>query len=273
MQPMIRELLDEKYGKEIISDLLINGRLNLSRQAVKGTKSKMVNDQMRKMIDLNLLTEADYEKGKPWAFDISSTFADLTKTSKIPIMILGEDPHVQHNDYQAVYGFAPNGEDFKKEEIKDKFKQHIIRLFYSKTEIQEKSDTEILEFLSKFYVADLCHFTPQGADNRKDELENWTKIKTNTAKYFLKREIEAIKPNLIITHGKFSRENLSKILGIEINEAGKIGQRYYRGQYDGITIIGLSHLGSRNTIAHWNKYIDDTRENLMKKLTEINYLP
>jgi hypothetical protein len=262
---MIKELLEEKYGKEIISDLLINGRINLSRQAVNKTKTKMVDDQMRKMIDLNLLTEADYEKGKPWAFDISSTFADLTKISKIPIMIIGEDPHVQSNDYQAVYGFAPNGIDFKKESIKDKFKKHIIRLFYSETEFQEKSDADILEFLSNFYVADICHFTPQGADKRKEELENWEKIKINTANYFLKKEIEVIKPDLIISHGKFSRENLSKILGIEIKEAGKIGQRYYEGQYGGITILGLSHLGSRNTIFHWNKSIDDTREELIKK--------
>lgn len=261
---MIKEFLEKKYGKEIISNLIKNGRINLAKQAPKGTKQDLVDSQIKKMIELGLLSEEDFESGKPWAFDISSTFADLTETSRIPVMIIGEDPHVQYNDYQAVYGFALNGSEFRKEKITDKFKQHILSLFYTNEEIQEKTDSEILEFLSNFYVTDLCHFTPQGADNRKLELKSWTAVKERTARYFLEKEIEVVRPKYIVTHGRFSRENLAKILGVEIIEAGKIGQRFYRGEYKGIQIIGLSHLGSRNTIGHWNKFIDQTRELLIK---------
>ncbi len=36
----------------------------------------------------------DYEKGKPWAFDISGTYADLKETTNLPVMMIGEDPKV-----------------------------------------------------------------------------------------------------------------------------------------------------------------------------------
>lgn len=266
---MLRNLLEEKYGTEIISDLISNGRINLENQALKGTKTEIVNRQMKKMIDLGLLTESDFKEGKPWAFDVSSTYADLSKTNRIPIMIIGEDPHVQDNDYQSVYGFAQEGIKFKKEHIKDKFKIFLTRLFYSQKEIDQMSNNQMLDFLSKFYVSDLCHFTPQGNDNRKEDLKNWTTIKENTAKHFLLREIEIINPNFIITHGGFSRKYISKILETEMLESGTIGYKYYLGNYKDIKLIGISHLGSGHTTGHWNKNIDLTRENLIKPIINL----
>ncbi len=120
-----------------------------------------------------------------------------------------------------------------------------------------------------FYVSDLCHFTPQGHDKRKEELTNWTKIKENTARHFLTKEIEAINPDFIITHGGFSRKYISKILKIDIMESGTIGNKYYLGNYKSIPIIGISHLGSGHTTGHWNKYIDLTRDSLIKKLIRL----
>ena len=263
---MIKVLLEEKYGKEMISNLIDNGRINRDNEAYKGTKSEIVNSQMKKMIDLGLLNESDFNEGKPWAFDVSSTYADISKAHRIPIMIVGEDPHVQDNDYQCVYGFAQKGAEFDKNQIKDKFKKFLIRLFLSQKEIDEMSNNQMCDFLSNFYVTDLCHFTPQGLDKRKEELKNWTKIKENTARHFLIKEIEAINPQYIITHGGVSRNYISKILGVKIVESGLIGNKYYLGKYKDTQIIGISHLGSGHTTGHWNKYIDLTRESLIKDI-------
>lgn len=262
---MILDFLEEKYGKEIITNLVENGRINLSNEAYMGTKSNIVKAQMKKMIELDLLTLSDYEQGQPWAFDVSSTFADLTQIRKIPIMIIGEDPHVEYNDYQAVYSFAQRGNEFEKSQISDKFKKYLLKLFLSDVEINELSSNQMCDFLAKFYVSDLCHFTPQGQDNRKKSLKNWEIIKKNTAQYFLKKEIVAINPDYIITHGGSSRKYLSKILGFEMNEVGKIGFKYFLGEYNGITVIGIPHLGSGHTTGHWNKNIAEMRELFIKK--------
>jgi uracil-DNA glycosylase len=222
------------------------------------------------MIELGLLTESDYEQGKPWAFDVSSTYTDLTQAKKIPIMVIGEDPHVEGNDYQAVYGFAQRGIAFEKAQIKkDKFKNYLIKLFLSEQEMNGLSNNEMGEFLSKFYISDLCHFTPQGQNNRKDDVKNWKKIKEKTAKYFLEKEIKALKPDYIITHGGFSRRYLAKILDFEIHEVGKIGFKYFSGNYNGITVVGIPHLGSGHTTGHWNKNIDKMREDFMKNAIKI----
>jgi Uracil DNA glycosylase superfamily len=266
---MIISILVEKYGKEIIANLSKSGRINRDNEAPKGTERDVVEAQMQKMIELGLLTQSDYEQGKPWAFDVSSTYADLTQTKKIPIMIIGEDPHVDDKDYQAVYGFAQKGTMFEKSQITGKFKKYLLKLFFSEQEINRLSNDEMHEFLAKFYVTDLCHFTPQGRNNRKDEVQNWKIIKENTAKYFIKREIEAISPDYIITHGGVSRRYLSKILGFKMYETGKIGHKHFSGDFNGITVIGISHLGSGETTGHWNKNIDEMREFFMKKSIKI----
>ncbi len=147
---MIESLLKEKYGKEIISNLIIKGQMNLDNIASKGKMTEIINNQMKKMIELDLLSESDFEEGKPWAFDVSSTYADLTKKNTIPIMVIGEDPHVQDNDYQCVYDFAQKGKEFDKNHIKDKFKKFLIRLFLSEKEINSLSNNKTQEFLANF---------------------------------------------------------------------------------------------------------------------------
>ncbi len=61
---MIESLLKEKYGKEIISNLIIKGQMNLDNIASKGKMTEIVNNQMKKMIELDLLSESDFEEGK-----------------------------------------------------------------------------------------------------------------------------------------------------------------------------------------------------------------
>ena len=208
---MIKKILEEKYGKEILQNLLTEGRINLDNEAHKSTKTQLVIAQMNKMINLDLLSQEDYKEGVPWAFDVSSTYANLNEVTKIPIMIIGEDPHVENNDYQAVYGFAQKGESFEKRSITDKFKKFLIRLFYSENELSQMTNLQLQNFLSLFYITDLCHFTPQGPDKRKEALTNWDSIKKKTAMHFLKNEIDAINPDYIITHGGTSRDFLPKL--------------------------------------------------------------
>lgn len=262
---MSKEILEYKYGKAMVRNLLSDGRINLDKEAPKGSQQQIVIDQMKKMIDLGLLTKEDYDQGEPWAFDVSSTYADLDANPKISIMIIGEDPHVAENDYQAVYGFAQKGVTFEKAEITDKFKKFLIKLFYSEEEVSKMKNGELQKFLSKFYVTDLCHFTPQGKNNRKKDVKRWPEIKVETARHFLKKEIEIIKPDYIITHGGASRKFLAKIWGIKIKADRIIGNKVFIGEYNNIKIIGITHLGSGFTTGHWYKNIDATREEFIKK--------
>ena len=73
-----------------------------------------------------------------------------------------------------------------------------------------------------------------------------------------------LKPNYIIAHGGFSRRYLTKILGFKMYKVGKIGFKYFSGDYNGIKVIGISHLGSGHTAGHRNKNVKDMRELFMK---------
>jgi uracil-DNA glycosylase len=229
---MLDKLFQEKYGEEIYSILLDELQLKAENIKEKNEADQLIVKRHIEKINQKLGLDLDVNETN-WAFDFSGWTGqlDLSKDNIKEYMIIGLEPHVEWCDYQVTYGLsdnAPNGSQRfslkpkdEKFEIQSEGDSNIIWTNLLKIMASDKLQSEVFEqgnkqalidFLNQFYIADLCHFAPQGKANEINKIKDWKNIRLKVASYFLTREIDLIKPKVLITQGNDVFTELKKVL-------------------------------------------------------------
>ncbi len=303
----LKDFLEIKFGEEITKRLFDGKKLTPEKTVGKNKKDqKLVVEQLEGLKDLSKIkfkNDKEIElpkdnknqkldldlKNTRWAFDFPGFIGEFNGSKEI--MIIGLEPHVECYDFQITYGLSektPFGEErfecnnnTKKTDFPVLCKDdssliwsNIFKIFNE--EKQCKDDTSLKNFLERFYITDLCHFAPQDHASAIKGVKKWDEIRKNVAEKFLKREIEIVKPKIILAQGKvvfyFLKDILKfdKILPEAFVEYGKRKQYIRFGEKnindEKITIIGLPHLGTSRHRKFYQEKSNDIREILRKKL-------
>lgn len=266
MKKDLKELLVDKYGEPIVNKLLSpDYKVIIDNIESYGCGQEKVVYQIRNLSQKGLIPENLTDK-IIWAFDFPGWIGNIELEPK-EVMVIGLEPHIQNNDFQIAYGLG---------ECKDGSytSNHFLINRIHKLLL---SNYNLSDAMRKMYITDLCHFAPRGNANQIDDIPNWSKIRENTAKEFLKREIDIIKPKTIIAQGKSSFKFLKKNLSLAIDEE-KIKTGYKRPQeysfqfseFNGIKIIGAPHIGSEFNLLYkfWNTKFSEIYNLVNKKLAK-----
>jgi hypothetical protein len=272
---MIGNFFQDKYGKEICDKLLKNNQL-----LPENIKDKNCEDQshVKKHIeiikdDLKLETKLKVNETN-WAFDFSGWLGKLENNNNLKkYMIVGLEPHVERYDFQVTYGLSdktPQGnqrfsiggiEDEGVINCKDDSSviwTNLFKIMASDEQINDvfknKNEKVMIDFLNQFYITDLCHFAPQDKANAINDIKDWKKIRRKVALHFLKREIELVKPEIIITQGNGVFSELKSILKFNVSNSyplsfGKNNWSVKTGQCkeNKYKVLSIPHFGSALT--------------------------
>jgi hypothetical protein len=228
------KFFETKYGDKISSILLNDLQLNANNIKNKNNECQLIVKQHIEKINQDLNLDLNVNATN-WAFDFSGWLGqlDLNNDSLKKYMIIGLEPHIERYDYQITYGLSDkspqNLQRFTLDlnnvfEIQCNDDSSLIwtNLFkliateQQKNEVLEQGNVQtMLDFLSQFYITDLCHFAPQDKAKAINNIKNWKKIRQKVASHFLKNEIELIKPKVLITQGNEIFYKLKKILSFD----------------------------------------------------------
>ena len=288
----LEKFYQEKYGSEVCADLFKDNQLHAEnikkfcneRQQVVKQQVKFINESLELSLDIDVTN---------WAFDFPGWLGKLDITNehfKKKYMIIGLEPHIEWSDYQITYGLsdiAPDGTQRFRLDEKNKTEivcqgdsnliwTNLFKIMASEKQIKEafvdRNEQTIIDFLNQFYIVDLCHFAPQDKAKAVRDIKNWKKIRQKVASNFLPKEIELIKPEVIITQGNGVFSELKKILRFEEtpgyplkfsknNWSIKTGQDK-NNQYK---ILSIPHFGTElNYKTFYMSNLDLVRNNLLE---------
>lgn len=276
----IRNALIHKYG-EFVTSKMTQGTNSVflenndfsndvsQEEVVKYIKS------MRNRLGNPIVPNELFDSNIEWGFDFSGWIGELTANKSI--MIIGAEPSISAN-FQIVYEFGNNRNEsleeiaLKQYNSGNKIWNYLVKIFADGI-----STTEILDFLDKVYICDLCHFVPKkcGSVEKICETLNiqkreWSKIRKEVANTYLIPEIEAVNPNFILLHGNPSRNFFKRELKVKFSET-PIGNSIYKvldGYLGKYKVISIPHLGGQNIYKIW-KYkeyekVGEVRENRLQ---------
>jgi hypothetical protein len=292
----LEKFYQEKYGKEVCADLLKDHQLLAENIKCFSTERQQVVKQQVELLKETLKLSLDVDATK-WAFDFPGWLGKLDTTDKHlkKYMIIGLEPHIKRYDYQITYGLSdrtpdetPDGKQRfslnKEKEIVCQDDSKIIwpnlyKIMASEKQLKEAfvdgNEQTIFDFLNQFYIMDLCHFAPQDKAKAVRDIKDWTKIRYKVASHFLLKEIELIKPEVIITQGNGVFTVLRKILRFEETKSypllfgknkwsiktGKV-KKDQNNQYD---ILSIPHFGSDlNNKTFYMNNLDLVRNTLLE---------
>jgi hypothetical protein len=292
---MIDNLIKEKYGEQICSELVNDFQIIAQNIREKNEENQLkvkkhlakINDQLDLKLDIN---------NTNWAFDFSGWTGKLHNVNDHlkKYMIIGLEPHVERYDYQVTYGLSdktPQGSprfelDLDSEfEIKCNDDSSLIwsNLFKimaddnQKNELFKKGNKQIMfDFLEQFYIVDLCHFAPQDKAKAINDVKDWDKIRFKVASHYLTKEIDIIKPKVIITQGNGVFNELKKILKIKETKSYplKFGKNTWSvktgiNSNNNIKVLSIPHFG---TILNYKTFYQNNRDLVTKTLSDNNLI-
>lgn len=286
-----KQLLNNKYGEEIATGLFKEGELqtDLIKKTNEVDQEKVKKHLIRLRHQFNLNFNVDE---RPWAFDFPGWTGrlDFDKQRVKKYMIIGLEPHIAEFDFQITYGLSDstpidNVKRFSIEPSKKDFIQckndssviwtNLFKIFSndnSFSAVIEKEDKKSLdEFLNQFYITDLCHFAPQGKANTISKIQDWAGVRSIVANQFLKKEIELINPEVVITQGGIAFDKLSEIIEVKdiqgFNIAvGKQNNSIKYGINGKTKILSIPHIGSLMTNrTFWIKNLQEVKSKLKTK--------
>lgn len=308
-----KQHLEKKYGEEITKRLYNDGKIqtNFIKRKNKEDQNLIKNHLRDNIINENIkfdIVDEYHEKDNNWAFDFPGWTGtiDFSKTNLKKYMVIGLEPHIEIFDFQITYGLSDYTNNYKDEStvlpdgIVSRFSiiqnennyigsiddsgiiwSNLFKLFADDITINEVKNNnnklELDKFLNQFYIADLCHFAPQGKANQIKKIKNWNKIREKIAEQFLKKEIEILNPEVIIIQGIGVFNVITKMLGVSSNKkvlfeepySEKINWKIRGADYNNIKIICLPHIGSQMTYnTFWHKSILSVSKKLNEYLTQ-----
>lgn len=267
---MLEKFYQDKYGKEISFRLFENNQIIAENIRYKNKEDQFIVKEHIEKINQILNLQLNINDTN-WAFDFSGWLGKLEteRNSLKKYMILGLEPHIERYDFQITYGLSDKTPEGKKRfnlKTENKFEinceddssliwTNLFKIMASEKQINKvlvKKNEQIMhEFLNQFYITDLCHFAPQDKAKAIFDVKGWKKIRFKVAQHFLKKEIELIKPETIITQGNGVFSELKRIL--KFNETKsypiKFGKNNWsvktgqdkEGKY---TVLSIPHFGT-----------------------------
>jgi hypothetical protein len=286
MENEFRSFLNSKYGIEITNNVFIDKRI--STENIKPANDL---DQLlvtRHLSELKSKLNLEFEvSATPWAFDFSGWYGELDfgQERLKKYLVVGMEPHIEKYDFQITYGLSeltPNNEkrfsiDTNKKVVVCKDDSSVMwtnlfKIFSGEklfSAVMEKGDEESLkQFLNQFYIADLCHFAPKGKANEVEKIKSWSKVRSFVASEFLKKEIELVNPELIITQGAVAFNKICEITDIKIINpftisVGTQNWRIRYGNNERTKVLSLPHIGSRMiNRTFWNRNLQKVKSTL-----------
>jgi len=252
---MIREFLEEKYGK-FVTDQFLNDRNEVIRENLNEDgidEQKEVIRVLKESKDISgktLVPDFFWNQKVEWGFDFSSWIGNFNNKD---FFFIGAEPHIWKN-YQLVYDFG-NYKDMSLTETAHEHYERVTDIWHYLTKIFVEDPTDrsaITEFLNKCYITDLCHIVPKGCGQVKDICKalsiksgDWKRFRSSVAKKYLLREIEVVNPKYVILHGNPSRDFFQTELGLQFTADYKIDNSIYSiktGELNGYKIISIPHL-------------------------------
>ena len=273
---MIRDFLVTKYGEFVTSKLLTS-----KNEVIWDNKNgNGVEEQSQIKKYLKELKDSKGEKLVPdeylnvdWGMDFSSWIGEFDNGKDF--IFIGAEPHISNN-YQLVYDFGNrNDKDINNVALEyadnpDDIWYYIFRIFSNYLSAEGK-----ISFLKRCYITDLCHIVPKGCGTvdtiikrLKITKKDWFKFRSCIAKQLLLKEIETVKPKIIVLHGASSRHFFNDELNIKLRQSEEIGnwKRFvYKGEFNGVKIIAIPHLKGQILNELWRSQIHPERPESIKK--------
>jgi hypothetical protein len=298
MSNKITSVLESKFGYEVVQELLEDGIIQNHKFCENPTLfAKGRDEKIKEYVFENIISDAsnkEVEKNdkKNWAFDFPGWLGSI-KDGKL-IMIIGQEPNVQNPPIQIVYGFHQNKDDDKDSAAKRLFDDGRIaeennekkaghkKLWFRVSELLKGTFGNQVEVLQECYITDICHFAPSNCGTVKtinsilanNNTQKWEDIRSKVLEKYLRKEIEALSPKIIICQSDITYRTVTKILNtIEHKEFQmKYPKKGYKIRFskweNNITVIGVPHIGSNFNITNkfWRHHISDVKNLIMNEL-------
>lgn len=181
-------------------------------------------------------------KDKSFCLKIPSIWTDWQNRLNANIMIIGQDwgPYVEMQKFYNEYKKSETIENWKHliEEEKSLTKRNLKKFIYQSA--QNNSIQLEENFIDTIYITNAILCARQGNNYRSDSIK--LKDCTLNCSEYLKKQIEIVKPKVILTLGYYPLLSLSKIYNFKIEKSlTKTIKSYSLFQIDNITIIPLYH--------------------------------
>lgn len=252
---MIKEILAEKYGKYISDDLIDSknqARIDKINRAGEREQQEVIDvlKTIKNIDNENIIPDKFWNTNIKWGVDFSSWIGEY-KSNK-DFFFIGAEPHI-NNNYQLVYDFgSTQGESINETALKYYRNKKDIWHYIANNFVTDLTDENIISFLEKCYITDLCHIVPQGC-GQVDKIckklgvktNDWKNFRSLVAKKYLVDEIKAVNPKFIILHGAASRDFFNKELNVKFEEKYQIADwnRFVlKGKMNGYIVISIPHL-------------------------------
>ena len=251
---MIKKFLENKYGKYITNDIInSNNQVCISKINKTGKREQQevikILNSIKNIDSENIMPDKFWNTDIKWGVDFSSWIGEY-KNNK-DFFFIGAEPHI-NNNYQLVYDFgSTSNESINKTALKYYNNKNDIWHYISNSFVTELSEKNIISFLEKCYITDLCHIVPQGCgqvDKISTKLgvktKDWNNFRTIVAKKYLIEEIKSVNPKFIILHGAASRDFFRKELNVKFEEKYQIADwnRFVlKGIINGYMVISIPH--------------------------------
>lgn len=280
----ISRMLEEKFGRKIVDNIVIDGKIDFSNFSYSD-RLNLCDEQIKKYIQEGIINENAYEvinenPNHSWGFDFPGWLGEI-KSGK-GIMIIGQEPNIQDFPIQVVYGFSNNspeelykkGEDAEKNKLS---KSGHLKIWYRIAELLKDKNNDEIEILKNCYITDLCHFAPSKSGSEKTinqklkGTQKWKEIRSKIVELNLRKEVEAISPKIVLCQSNIAYDLLMKTFKLKYEEVQmsypKKGYKIKISTLDDMSIIGIPHIGSNFNITNkfWGNHLDEVRQVLIER--------
>lgn len=260
----MKSFLERKFGNKIVETLYDTDQTTIDKSMLHLTKEESQEIVFGFNDDQEIIQESIIKEHE-WAFDFPG-YTGSFSTRKY--MVIGLEPHINQHNFQKTYDIdimkSSYDADGKKNTATMEYplpgnsKKLWRRLIDLAGKQPVNSKEEWLQFVSQFYITDLCHFAPKGQANLISGIKTWSEIRAKIARKFLPEEIALVKPDVIITHGGVAAVTVGQILGT-FDSAGKLPQSC-RSQDGSVRHISVGHLASGASNGWWKEHEEKVKE-------------
>jgi hypothetical protein len=276
------KFLREKFYDEkgIITHFLSDNTLldlEKSEDITKELKKEFVEEFLKKIVEAKFISQETIGVVKTkypansWSIDFPGWIGSFDEQKGKKVMVIGSEPHIHFEYLQTVYAFnnSKQASDFIDND-------HPIFRFLSAI-LTDRFKLSREEVLKECYLTDLFPLAPFRGNGVSvgsvDKIQlllsgaNWLSIRSAFARNGLPKEIEGVKPELIVTQGVTVLGEVMNILGIKSGMTAVPivpvkGKRQFirKVEWNGIPIISVPHIGSSRMRTFWNNNIKQIKK-------------
>lgn len=239
------------------------------------TKRLFVEQFVRKIVELEIISQEAIQsapESNPWSIDFPSWIGSFDETKGKRFLIIGAEPHIHFKYLQTVYGFH------NEHPVNTYINDHHPIFKYLSALLAHRYQLTKEEALHECYLTDLFPLSPMRGNGLSvgsmDKLqsvigqkERWEHIRMKYARTNLAKEIEFVKPQLVITQGKQVLGEVLNALDVRdrVKEvyipavSGK-GQFIRQIEWKNILIISVPHIGSQRMRTFWNSNLEQIKD-------------